>query len=191
MNRIISAIGGHRVVGGAVYLERRQRRKLVVRPQPIRLEVIALVGRGALHVERREVPRRDILANTLEYVDRVFLGPQRYAGRHVRPKLDHLPPIAASGLLSQQHARQVVLVHAVVDHYDRPAPLEPVIDRAREPLPNPLARRFRPGIGHRAERIVDHEDMGAAAHDCGFYANRVIRTALRRVPPPLGLAVRR
>jgi hypothetical protein len=45
------------------------------------------------------------------------------------------------------------------------------------------------GILHRAERVVDHDLVRAAAQDAGSDANRVIAAALARVPFAGGLAV--
>jgi len=70
----------------------------------------------------------------------------------------------------------------MIDHYDRAAGLEAVIDRAAVPLPDFLADDRRGGLLHVGVEVIEHDVVSAAAHHAALDADRIIGTSLLGVP---------
>ncbi len=140
-------------------------------------------------IERRPEARQGIGPDPLQGLDRVSFSPQCMPISGDCRQLDHFPAIAAGGLLGQEHAGQIFLVHAVIDQDDCAARLEPVVGGSGVPIPDILAFGLAHRVGHVGEGIIDKHDIGAAAHDLAANADRVIDAAAIGVPLVAGLAV--
>src|SRR6516165_6431386 len=77
----------------------------------------------------------------------------------------------------------------MVDDDDRAIFLKPIVERAGIPAPHSLALDLATSRGHVAERIIDQQDMSAAAHHRRANTDREIAAALLGVPSAASRAV--
>ena len=82
-------------------------------------------------------------------------------------------------------------MHSMINNNYFPVFFEPVVASASEPLVHGLTLLFAARIRHAAERIINQQDVCAAAHQRAADACREIAAALAGRPTAFGLAVLR
>src|SRR5690606_2878235 len=148
------------------------------------LEDVAAARDGFTLVQARPRVLADLRADALEALDRVPLGPQRVAVVVEGGEVDAFPPV------SQQPAREVVLVPPRSDDDRARAGFEARVEDVCEPLPDAVADEGRLGLLPVLHRVIHDAEAGDALTGEGAaYAGGEEPAAGRGAPLAHGLRV--